>query len=220
MTALLILGCLLIVVITGHVVLRKKHSKLCADRGFTEEYRDKYNRLVKKYFSTYNRLDRAGQLDGKAYAWLTMKINEMQFMMGNLGKVDYRPAFQNNYLRDYKVVLNTMPKFRNDSITESEASFVDDCLLKYLGELDKGIEIFHSKYHNPIDCFQYGFRKILSFPIELLGWLGIISNSSVKKALGSQVFNVVKGLLWLAGAVVAVVEFYKLFKGLLGSVVP
>jgi hypothetical protein len=214
MNVLLIIGCLLIVLIAGHIVLRKKHRKLCADREFTEEYRDKYNRLVKKYFSTYSRLDRAGQLDGKAYAWLTMKINEMQFMMGYHGIVDYRPAFQNIYLRDYKVLLNTIPKFRNDTITESEASFVDDCLLKFLGVLDTGIETFRTKYRNPVDCVQYGFRKILSFPIEFLGWFGVISNDAVKKTLGSQVFKIVNGLVWIAGAIVTMAEIYKLIEGL------
>lgn len=212
MNIAVIIGFLIVVIITGHVVLRRKHNKLCADREFTEKYRNKFNQLVKKYFRTYNKLDRAGQLDGNAYTWLTTNINEMQYMLGNLGLVDYKPAYQSNYLPNYKILLNTVPKFRNDSINESEASFVDDCLLKYLGELEKGIDIFRSKYCNPIDCLQYGVRKILSTPVELLGWFGIISDSVVRKTLASRLFEVIKGLLGLAGAIVTAVEFYKLIK--------
>jgi len=192
------------------VVLRKKHSKLCADKVFTEEYRVKLYRLTKKYFNTYSRLDRAGKVDGQTYAWLTMKVHEMQYMLGHLGLVDYKPAYQNNYLRDYKVVVNTLPKFRDNSITANEANHVDDCILRYLGNLELNTKTFHSKYRNPLECAKYGLRWILSKPIEFLGGFGIVSDAKVKQYVGSQLFKGVHGLVWLAGAVVTMVEIFRL----------
>ena len=213
MNIALIIGFVIVVLTIGHVVLRRKYNKLCADKKFAEEYREWFYRLQKKYFSTYNRLDRAGKLDSKAYSWLTMNVDKMQFMLGRFGLANYKSAYQANYLRDYKVLANTLPKFRNNSIHEDDASLVDDCLLRYSGYLDKGIEIFRSKYLNPIECAKYGLRRIMSVPIELLGWFGVFSDAKVKQFLGGQFFKGVNGLVGLAGAVVAIVEFWKLFAG-------
>ncbi len=214
MNILFILFCLLIICVIGHVTLRKKHRMLCSNKAFTVEYREKLYALTKKYFRTYNRLDRAGEIESRTYEWLTMNVNEMQFMMGYLGVVDYRPAYHTNYLVNYKIVVNTLPKFRDNSITEDDTSRVDDCLLRYLGSLNASIKTFNSKYLNPMECAKYGMRWIMSVPIELLGWFGLMTEGEVKKAVGSKLFRLVNGLVWLMGAIVGVYDLYQLIKRL------
>jgi len=62
-----------------------------------------------------------------------MDSNKIQYMMRHYGVVGYTPPFGKYRDTQYHVIINTLPKFRDNSLTRDDIHLVDDCLLRYLG---------------------------------------------------------------------------------------
>jgi hypothetical protein len=194
MVTLLIIASILFVLFVGFFQIFNKHLNIAKKRNFSEEYRNKFLEFSNRYFETYNRWTRSGKFDGDQYMWLTMNVSKIQDYVGNFGVMTYRPAFENYLINKYQIIINTIPKFREGRVHSSEVGAVDDCLLRFIGYLEE-IRLETLKHlKNPIIWFREGFREILSIPILILSWFGIISNRTVDYIKNSLVYKVFAGL--------------------------
>jgi len=191
-TTLIILG-ILIVFIIGLFQVYKRHSTVVKKIDFASEYRNKFIEFTKIHRSENFEDDKYGEL----YIWLTMNVNKIQNMVGTFGKMAYHPSFQNYIIQDYQIIINTIPKFRQRQIEEFDVLSVDDCLLRYIGYLQDYTKETQKNLKNPFIWFREGFREILSIPIFILNWFGIISNQAVNSIKDSLIYKIISGLIAL-----------------------
>lgn len=203
-TALIILG-ILAVLIIGFVQVYNRHSRVVKKIDFASEYRNKFVDFSNKYFKTYDRYSRTGDFDGEQYVWLTMNVSKIQNYVGSFGEMTYKPAFQNYMINNYQIIINTIPKFREGQVESFDVGAVDDCLLRYIGHLEEYSKDTQKNLRNPIVWFREGFREIMSIPIFILSWFGIISNRTVNSIKNSLLYKVISGLIALVTLVSGVV---------------
>ena len=203
-TAFIILG-ILAVFIIGFVKVYNFHSIVIKNIDFASEYRSKFADFSKKYFKTYERWNYSGDVDYKLYEWLTMNVFKIQNNIGPFGIITYKPPFTNYMIDNYQIIINTLPKFRNGQVEIYDANMVDDCLLRYIGHLEEYRKVTQKDLRNPIVWFREGFREIMSIPIFILSWFGIISNQTVNSINNSSIYKVISGLIALVTLVSSVV---------------
>lgn len=202
---------ILTVFIIGFLQVYNRHSRVVKKIDFAGEYRNKFIELANKYFQTYDRFNHSGDFDGKLYVWLTMNVNKIQNYVGSFGVMSYKQAFQNYMISNYQIIINTIPKFREGQVENFDVNAVDDCLLRYIGYLEEYSEDTLKNLRNPIVWFREGFRGILSVPIFILSWFGIISNRTVNSIKDSLIYKVIAGfiaLVTLVSGLVTIVVGY------------
>lgn len=195
-TLLIILG-ILTVFIIGFVQVYNRHSRVVKKIDFAVEYRNKFIEFSNKYFETYDRWSKAGDFDGQLYVWLTMNVSKIQGNLGTFGIMDFIAPFQTYRVSNYQIVINTIPKFRDGTVKDFDVNSVDDCLLRYIGYLEEYSQDTQKNLRNPIVWFREGFREVLSIPIFILSWFGIISNRTVNAIKDSLIYKVISGLIAL-----------------------
>ena len=209
-TTLIILG-ILTVFIIGFVQVYNRNSRVVKKIDFAGEYRNKFIEFSNKYFKTYDRWSRAGDFDGQLYVWLTTNVSKIQGNLGSFGIMDYIAPFQTYRVSNYQIIINTLPKFRDGTVIDFDVNSVDDCLLRYIGYLEEYSQDTQNNLRNPIVWFREGFREVLSIPIFILNWCGIISNRIVNSIKDSLIFKVISGLIALvtlvSGLVTIVVSY-------------
>jgi hypothetical protein len=205
MITVLIIAGILIVFVVGFNDVYKRHSRIVEKIDFAGEYRDKFVELANKYFQNYDRYNRSGTLDNELYVWLTLNVNKMQGNLGGAGVMDYSAPFQMYRVHNYQIVINTIPKFRDGSVENFDINSVDDCLLRYIGQLEEYGKDTLRNLKNPIIWFREGFREVLSIPIFILNWFGIISSRTVYSIKDSLIYKAISGLIALVTLVSGVV---------------
>ncbi|MBU6186613.1 MAG: hypothetical protein KGQ16_09410 [Cyanobacteria bacterium REEB444] len=183
--------------IIGFAQVYNRHSRVVKKIDFAGEYRNKFVEFANKYFQTYDRYSRSGDFDGELYVWLTMNVSKIQNYVGSFGVMSYKLAFQNYMINNYQIIINTIPKFREGQVENFDVGAVDDCLLRYIGYLEEDSKDTLKNLRNPIVWFREGFREILSVPIFILSWFGIISNRTVNSIKDSLIHKVIAGLIAL-----------------------
>lgn len=205
MTSGFVIFAILFVMLFGFIQVVRRNSRLLSKIKFTNDYRNKFIQFSNQYFETYDRFNRSGDVHGELYVWLTMNVNKIQNMVGTFGVMSYKPAFQNYMIHNYNIIINTIPKFREGPIESFDVSSVDDCLLRYLGHLEELLKDTQKNLRNPIIWFREGFKEIISIPIFLLNWFGIISNKRLSTIKESVFYKIITGLVALVTLVSGVV---------------
>lgn len=188
-TALIISGILAIFII-GFIQVYYRQNRVVKKIEFADEYRYKFVEFSNKYFESYDRSSRSGNFDGEKYVWLTMNVSRIQNNLGTFGIMDYIAPFQTYKVSNYQIVINTIPKFRDGSIQDFDVNSVDDSLLRYIGYLNEYQKDTLRNLKNPLIWFREGFREILSIPIFILSWFGIISNRTLNSIKNSLIYKV------------------------------
>lgn len=108
-------------------------------------------------------------------------------------------------INNYQIIINTIPKFREGQVESFDVGSVDDCLLRYIGYLEEYQKDTLRDLKNPIIWFREGFREILSIPIFILSWFGIINNRTLYSIKDSLIYKVVSGLFALVTLISGIV---------------
>lgn len=197
MITLIIIGGIFLVMTIGFIDVYRRLSRTKSEIEFAREYRSKFIEFANKYFQDYNRYNRTGEFDGELYVWLTMNVNKIQNNVGNFGIMSYKPAYQNHYISNYAIILNTIPKFRAGQIENFDVTSVDDCLLRYLGLTQDYKKDTEKNIKNPIIWFREGIKTILSIPIFILSWFGLLSHRTFDNILDSAIYKILTGIVAL-----------------------
>ena len=209
-TTLIILG-ILTVFIIGFVQVYNRNSRVVKKIDFAGEYRNKFIEFSNKYFETYDRWSRAGDFDGQLYVWLTTNVSKIQGNLGSFGIMDYIAPFQTYRVSNYQIIINTLPKFRDETVIDFDVNSVDDCLLRYIGYLEEYCQDTQNNLRNPIVWFREGFKEIISIPLFILSSFGIFSRRTVDNIMDSVIFKIFAGLIALvtlvSGLVTIVVSY-------------
>lgn len=204
MTTIIII-LLITITFLGFVLTHREVNKLNSQFDFTNEFRNKFVELSNKYYENYDTYSRSGEVDNELYHWLTKNSIRMQGELGRYGIIEYIGPFRSYVVKHYEVILNTLPKYREGKVQEFDANTCDDTLIRYLGLLEESINKANKKIKNPFIWFQKGIRTLLSFPIYLLNWFGIINENSLSKITGNILFKIFTGIIALVAFISSIV---------------
>jgi len=193
MTTAIITVFILILVI-GFVSLFRLYNKLEEKYTFTNEYRDRLTSLATKYFESYDSWAKKGAVDSDLYIWLTKNVNRMQNLLGQLGIVNFVAAYQVYHIKNYEIIINTVPKFRLGTVETQDMHYADDCLLRFIGVMEKQLLTSKKKLINPFIWFKQGTQEVLSLPIYIFHWFGIISTTTTGKLTTNVFFRLFAGI--------------------------
>jgi hypothetical protein len=193
----IIIGTFILTIGIGLYTILNKLKGFQNDLKFAFEYRDKYVSFANTFLSTYNQFSGNGTIDNEKYIWLTKYVTKIQSNMGQFGIIDLIPPFQTYHIKNYQLIVNSIPKFRAQNIDKFEINSTDDSLLRYIGNLEEIINQVQKKIKNPIIWFQEGIQSIISLPLHILSWFGIISKQLIYKVKGNIIFKLFTGITGL-----------------------
>jgi hypothetical protein len=205
MTILITVGIFVLIVGIGFLTILNRLRGFKDDFNFAFEYRDKFVSFANTFLSTYNQFSRNGTIDNEKYIWLTKNVNKIQSDMGPFGVMDFIAPFQTYQVKNYQIVVNSIPKFRSQNIDQFEINSVDDSLLRYIGNLEEIIKLVQKKLKNPIIGFQEGIQSIISLPLYFLSWFGIISRQLIFKVKDNIIFKLITGITGLVAFISGIV---------------
>jgi hypothetical protein len=204
MTILIIVSFVLTLVL-GLVTILRRSKRLIDKHEFAFEYRDKFVGLANRYFSTYEKYVQNGTVDRELYIWLTKNVNQIQSDLGHTGTMHYVGAFQRFQIPNYQVVINTLPKFRDGSVESFDVTSTEDCLIRYIGDLEIDIKALKKQIKNPVTWFKEGFQVIISIPLYMLNWFGILGDRTFYRVMGSVIYKFITGVCGLVAFLSGVV---------------
>lgn len=206
---LIVVGIFLSVLSIGFWTIFKRLADYSQKLHFAFEYRNKFMEFSDLFHSTYEKNWTQGTFDNEKYIWLTKNVSKIQSDLGHIGRMDYIGPFQRVHYRNYEIVINTLPKFRDGNIQAFDVNSTDDCLIRYVGLMEDLIVKIKKKIRNPIIWFKEGFQEIISLPIYILNWFGLLTDSTVSKVTTNLIYKIVigiGGLIAFLSAVVTIIQ--------------
>lgn len=197
---LILIGIFLLVLIFGFVKILKRLNSKISEINFTSEYRNTFVEFATQYLNPEDK-----QFNGEKYLWLTKNANKIQSNIGHTGMMDYIAPFRSHIIKNYQIILNTLPKFRDGSVESFDINSVDDALIRYVGDLEELEGYYRKRIKNPLIWFQEGVNEILGLPLLILTSFGILSQRSMYRIKHNIIFRVISGIVGLTSFIAAIV---------------
>lgn len=195
----------ILVLIVGYINIRRKIFTYTKRLVFASEYRGKFVSLANQYVESIDGWTRSGNLNLDLYHWLTLNVHQIQSDLGVLGVMDFVAPFQIYRARNFQIVVNTLPKFRDNTIDDFFITSVDDCLLRHIGLLTSNIETFNRQVKNPLVWFRVGIQLILTIPLVILNSFGLLTDNTTSAIKGSIFYKLISGFVALVALVSGIV---------------
>lgn len=179
----------------------------------TQTISDRHNFALEFLGQLRTYLDSRGR-DMKTYSWLISRSNKMQNQMGSQGIMgSYKPPYQNYMIKNYPIILNMLPELRKSieddilsrSLADQYANALQEALVRYIGTVEDILEEERREMQNPVIWLREGIRGIISIPMLILSWLGVISETTAFNISSSFFFRILAGLVATVGFVSAIV---------------
>jgi len=200
MERIILILSIIFILIIGLVKILYEKRRIIKKHNFVFDFRNNFIDFTNNYFKGYDTFTKKSEsFDNELYVWLTKNVNKVQSILGNSGIMDYVAPFQIYRIPRYEIIINTLPQFRNGSITEFDINSTDDCLLRYLGQLEKRIEKVDKELTNPVIWFTIGIQTVISIPLYFLNWFGLFSNRSIAIIKEGLFYKIISGIIALVG---------------------
>jgi len=186
-TYAIIILCFLAPFVIGFFSLRKDFLEVSSEHDMVEEFRNRYVSFANHFLQT-------GQPTSD-YTWLVMNSDRVQQAIGIFGIIaTFSAPFRMYTINNYQIIINTIPKFKDGSLHENEAEFVDTALMRYLGNTAHSIDTMAAEARNPFIWFRQGFQLLVGLPIYFLSWFGLLSAGRARRIVFSAFFKVLAGI--------------------------
>lgn len=194
--------------ILGFWTLFNRLNRIIDKLDFAIEYRNKFIEFVEHYFESYDRYKRKGEIRNDLYIWLTKNVNKIQQQVGQNGTMHYLAAFRQYQVNNYQIIINSLPKFRDGNVQDIDVNSVDDCLLRYIGQMEEYENKLKKEIRNPFIWFKQGFQEALSFPFLVLKWFDVFSAGifyRIKENVFYKLFTGIMALVTLFSGLVTII---------------
>ncbi|MEC0106894.1 hypothetical protein P4H27_08080 [Paenibacillus taichungensis] len=189
---------------------------------FLNNYREFCNELFKNNF------------DEEKYQWLKLNSSKMQSSMGRYGiAASYKPGGANYFSKNYQVIVNSLPEIRNQyrrmingfglsfewRMLEETVRMIEEVLLTYIGAQSNIVEDAKKELRNPLIWLREGVRFIVTSPISLFYWSGLMQYSTYNTISNNffvKLISFLIGLIGLISSIVTIVTGYTPFKNIIG----
>lgn len=148
----------------------------------------------------------------KLYTQLQLKSARIQHIVDNFGTFKYKPAFANYYINNYQIIINSLTEIRNNysigtyaTLGTQEIDLVDNVLLTCIGAYSDTFEEYKKDCKNPFIWLRNGIWKIVSFPISLIYWGGLIGYNTYNKIISTFLFKTISFIIGFIGVLSSIV---------------
>ena len=206
MSRLYIIGIIILLILIGMVATAYTIYSLTNRRDYTARYRDDLLKL-------YDHISKTGKMDDELYYKLMQDVNKIQLELGKDGIASvYQDRLAGIQINNYPLFLNLFNDLRSEMMDYSlfaERIYLaigscDEALVKHLGNLNEAIQLAKKRFFNPFYCFSKGINCIISFPIKILEWAGIINGAASGRVLNSRVYDVFSKIVVLLGLIASI----------------
>lgn len=172
-------------------------------KSFSRDFLDQ----LSIYLSSYGN-------DSQSYSWLTLKSNKMQNLLGSAGiMAAYKPPYANFQYTNYPIILNMLPELRNalkDSyalgrLAEQYAATIQEVIIRHVGSIEEIEQHNKMRLRNPLVWFREGVQLIISSPLYVAYWLGIVKEPIVHRLTGNIIFKFLSSCVTLVGFVGSII---------------
>lgn len=189
----------LIIIIIVILIIMGFIKQLYEVNKFTNNYD-----TVKEYFNIFvnvtNNIVNKQIFDNNSYIQLVKRSEEIQLLMGYYGVIDL--AEGGRIYNNYPLVLNTIPKIKELKIDDSfdtenilkEFEMLQNGFLRYFNNLEIILNTYKKHFLNPFTNLKEGIHFILSLPIKLLYWVGLINQNNKNKIENSNFISILSGI--------------------------
>lgn len=217
MSIIIIISIILAIIIIGYFVFFNQIRVTKNDIHFATEYQTKFRELA-VYYSDKSKCNEKNYCN--VYTWLTKNVTNIQHLIGDFGVFNtYSEPYSQFIHSKYEIIVNTLPKFRSQTVGDQSVSDVDDCLIRFIGYKENQIKQLETKRRNPFKLFVAGIKKIVAIPLWIVLLFGIYDDKTINKAKESFLFNVISlvvSLLMILSTIITVVtgweQFFNMFK--------
>lgn len=202
--SIVIVSILIIGFITLVIQIRQKVARLT----FADEYRNRFIKVCDEYSENRNKASNR-KFDPNDYMWLMMNVNKIQTQLGGDGIMHYIAPFQTHTIPNYEIILNTLPKLRNNKIEEFDINYSDDSLLRHIGKVQESYDLDRKRIKNPLMWLVVGFDKVTLFPFYLFQLFGILEPSTIYRISQTILFKIIRGLIGLitlVGSIMSIIQ--------------
>ena len=157
--------------------------------------------------------------------WLLLNSSKMQIELGEEGFVSYIAPFQTHIVKNYPLILNSIPELRTDiEMGYSRSAYdtysaIENVIVRHMGSLQITYELIRAKILKPWNWLFVGISLILSLPIKVLGEVGILSNKMVVNFTDHPLFKGIVSIIGLIAALATIVKEWEILVIFLTSVV-
>lgn len=188
---------LIALLVLGLIDLTSELRRLWTKLQFVVEFQQRWVR----YFQTLAPAD---------YTWLAMRQPRMSSELGSADRIDYRAPFSSYVVSNYPALVNTLASARSSHGAYPDmVNLVDQLLISRGGVIQYRHESLVPKLSNPVYLVGRGLRLVVSFPLLLLAWSGLLPARSLEGARNSLLFRFVQfaaaTILVVAGVVTVVI---------------
>ena len=184
--------------------------------NFAIDYLNKFREFSKAYLDNNN-------FDSKLYEWLIFNSTKIQTQLGSYGVLAYRPPFANYMFENYQIIVNTLPKMRTGGVHNHDIMAVDDTLMRYIGMLGDIINSSRKNLFNPFIWLRIGIQNILTLPLQIFYWLGILSHSVLIKIKDNIFIKIISAIIiiiiGLIGSIVTITLGWQQFTKIIQSII-
>lgn len=172
--------------------------------------------------------------DNESYEWLKRHSYKMQTLAGSFGIAQaYKPAFANYQYTNYQIIVNGISEIRSSYLridrgfgyTNLEVTNLrelimlqDDVLLTYSGHLENASNNIISELKNPLIWFREGIQFIITLPISIAYWAGIMKYTTYYRLNNNFIIRLISfivGFIALISSIITIITGYKPFINLL-----
>jgi hypothetical protein len=181
----IIIICFILMLIVGLLIEQSYLSNTKKELEYTQKYKDFFVQITNKIFSN----KKLTKSTNTKYEWLVKNIDNMQSKLGYFGILAfYSPPYTTYKISNYRV-LDIILNIRNNKITTDDVFIVDDCMTRYMGNLEKRISIIKKNLKNPIIWFKNSSYEIIIIPLTILKYLSILNDDTIKNFTSKKIIN-------------------------------
>lgn len=190
------------IIIFGFVTKLIELNDIIKRTNFTNDYHNKFIELI-------NGITSKNFFDQQLYYELTLDVKSMQYELGSDGIAHITDNLKGFSSSNYQLLINFLPELRNvlreqdNTIMmyryNQSAQDCDDMFIRHLGTLNEQEKSIRKNLLNPFSCFADGVKFIVSLPILILHWLGIISGITARKIRHNWFIELLNIILTLVG---------------------
>ncbi len=154
--------------------------------NFANEFHGRFTQFTNNYTE--------GRASNDNYIWLSKKSGQMQADLAGNGYIEFLDRNIGIHVPQYQLIVNSIPKFRDQSINSWEIAACENCLLRHIGTYERQLANINKDFKNPITWFRRGMTFILQIPVKLLQWFGLINNKATSSIIESRPFKLFSAL--------------------------
>ncbi|AXY07625.1 hypothetical protein CUC43_12560 [Bacillus thuringiensis LM1212] len=207
-----IISSFFLLIVIGFIRQINTLNQLQEDANFLVTFNNNYVEYLNNYLTKPNSPE-----GNSLFNYLIKNSQKSQELLGKLGYIDYRPAFENHIIKSYPLLVNTIPSLRSNKVFDSLSSlarnnpideeflWVHNHLMMRIGYYEERENKVRKEIRNPFILLKEGVQFIVTLPIALMYWTGLIKYSTLTRVSDYFIFKFLNFLIIIIGFLSAIV---------------